>query len=88
MHNVFDVASILVSHAVKSHGQDIAIIAYYGSHATGRASPSSDLDMFYIPDEDKASTLGSQFVLDGLPYDFWPVSWQLAERIADARHHW
>ena len=88
MHNVFDVASILVSHAVKTHRQDIAIIAYYGSHATGSASPNADLDMFYIPDEGKASTLSSQFVFDGLPYDFWPVSWQLAERIAGARHHW
>ena len=88
MHSVFDVAKILVSHAVEAHGQEIAIIAYYGSHATGRASPGSDLDMFYIPDEGRASILSSQFVLGDLPYDFWPLSWQRAKRIADARHDW
>jgi hypothetical protein len=49
------------------------------------ASPTSDLDIFYIPDEGKAGSLCSQFIIDGLPYDFWPVSWRLAEDIANAR---
>lgn len=86
MPDVFKVADILVSHAVKAHKNDIAIIAYYGSYASGHASPTSDLDMFYIPDEGKARTLCTQFVLDGLPYDFWPVSWAFAEKIANAKH--
>jgi len=85
MPDVFEIAEILVSHAVRVHGEEIAIIAYYGSHAKGLASPTSDLDIFYIPDAGKAKSLCSQFVLDGLPYDFWPVSWELAEDIANAR---
>ncbi len=88
MHNVFDIAQILVSHAVAVHGHEIAVIAYYGSYATGTASAASDLDMFYIPDEGRAATLSSQFVFDDLPYDFWPLSWVRAERIADARQDW
>ena len=84
MADVFKIAEILVSHAVRVHGGKIAIIAYYGSYATGLASPASDLDIFYIPDEGKAGSLSSQFVLDGLPYDFWPVSWRFAEDIANA----
>ncbi len=85
MPDVFKIAEVLVSHAVRAHPDEIAIIAYYGSHAKGTASPTSDLDIFYIPDAGQAGSLCSQFVIDGLPYDFWPVSWQLAEDIAHAR---
>jgi hypothetical protein len=85
MLDVFRIADILVEHAQRVHGDEIAIIAYYGSRAKGLASPTSDLDIFYIPDEGKAETLCSQFIIDGLPYDFWPVSWAMAEEIADAR---
>jgi hypothetical protein len=83
--DVFAVADQLVAHAVRRHGKDIAIIAYYGSYAKGTASATSDLDLFYIPDEGKASTLCFQFVVDGLPFDIWPVSWDLATAIANAR---
>jgi hypothetical protein len=84
MSDVFEIAQILVSHAVRAHKDEIAIIAYYGSYAKGDASPTSDLDIFYIPDEGKARTLCSQFIIDDLPYDFWPVSWAMAEGIANA----
>jgi hypothetical protein len=83
MPDVFEIAEILVSHAVRAHEGEVAIIAYYGSYAKGVASPTSDLDIFYIPDEGKARALGSQFIIDDLPYDFWPVSWTLAESIAN-----
>jgi hypothetical protein len=85
MADVFRIAEILVSHAVQAHEGEVAIIAYYGSHAKGRASPTSDLDIYYIPDEGKAETLSSQFVIDGLPYDFWGVPWALLENIVNGR---
>jgi hypothetical protein len=85
MPDVFKVAEILIAHALEAHPGEIAIIAYYGSHAKGQASANSDLDLFYIPDEGQAQSLCSQFILDDLPYDFWPVSWQFAEEIANAQ---
>jgi len=85
--DVFEVAQILVSHALRVYGEHVALIAYYGSYAKGLASPTSDLDMFYIPDDGRAKSLSIAFVLDGLPYDFWPVSWKMAEEIANARSH-
>ena len=87
MADVFEVAQILVSHALRVYGEHVALIAYYGSYAKGLASPTSDLDMFYIPDDGRAKSLSIAFVLDGLPYDFWPVSWKMAEEIANARSH-
>lgn len=85
MTDPFEIAELLVAHALREHADDVAIIAYYGSHATGSASPASDLDMFYIPDDGRAQSLSSQFVLDGRAYDLWPLSWQAAEEIANAR---
>jgi hypothetical protein len=87
MPNVFKIADILVAHAQRAHPGEIGIIAYYGSYAKGTASPTSDLDIFYIPDEGKARSLCTQFIIDGLPYDFWPVSWQLAHDITNASSH-
>lgn len=83
MADVFEIAEILISHAVQAHGGEIAIIAYYGSHAKGQASPTSDLDIYYVPDEGKAESLSSQFVIDGLPYDFWGVPWTFLENIVN-----
>ena len=85
--DVFRIADILVAHALCAHPGEIGIIAYYGSHAKGAASPTSDLDIFYIPDEGKARSLCTQFIIDGLPYDFWPVSWRLAHDIANGSSH-
>ncbi|MCE5219539.1 nucleotidyltransferase domain-containing protein [bacterium] len=83
MTDASDVARILVSHAVASRGHQVAIVLVYGSRASGHHSPDSDLDICYIPDGDGAADLSSQFVLDGLPYDFWPLSWASAEAIAN-----
>jgi len=84
MADAFAVAQAFIAHAVRVHRDAVAIIAYYGSRANGTASPTSDLDLFYIPDGENAESLSSQFILDGLPYDFWPLSWRVAEQIANA----
>ncbi|MGC9399761.1 MAG: kanamycin nucleotidyltransferase C-terminal domain-containing protein [Anaerolineae bacterium] len=84
MPDVFEIADIFVEHALRAHEDEIALIAYYGSYAKETASVTSDLDLFYIADAGKARSLSSQFVIDGLPYDFWPISWEFAEGIANA----
>ena len=85
MADVFAVAEMLVAHARRFYGDEVGIVVYYGSHARGTASPTSDLDLYFVPDSRRAYPLGTQFVLDGLPYDFWPVSWTMIEEIAQAR---
>ncbi len=85
MTDVFKIAEILVTHAKKVHGDEIGIIAYYGSHAKGTATPTSDLDIYYVPDDGKAGSLSTTFILDDLPYDFWGPPWWMLEEIANAR---
>ncbi len=86
--NVFDVAEVFVSHATERHGSDVGIIAYYGSYALGEASPTSDLDLIYIPEDGKAATLSACFLLEGVCFDFFPISWARAERFAIGADSW
>lgn len=80
--NVFEVAKTLVDQVEKVYAQDIAIIAYYGSYAQGTATKRSDLDFFFIPASSKGYEASVQFIIDGISFDFWPISWERAERMA------
>ncbi|MFN8489648.1 MAG: nucleotidyltransferase domain-containing protein [Caldilineaceae bacterium] len=88
MVDVFKVADVFVDHAIKTHGDEVGIIAYYGSYALGMASPTSDLDLIYIPDDGKATTLAACFILDDICFDFFPISWVRAEGFATGRTGW
>lgn len=88
MVDVFQVAAVFVDHAIKAHGDEVGIIAYYGSYALGVASPTSDLDLIYIPDDGKATTLAACFILDDICFDFFPISWARAEGFATGRTGW
>ena len=70
MTDVFKIADILVSHAVRVHGNEIALIVYHGSYASGTATSTSDLDIYYVPDDGKAESLSTTFVIGDLPYEF------------------
>ncbi len=85
MTDVFKIADILVSHAVRVHGYDIALIVYHGSYARGTATSTSDLDIYYVPDDGKAESLSITFVIGNLPYEFECMPWKVLENIANAK---
>ncbi|WP_308638198.1 nucleotidyltransferase domain-containing protein [Paenibacillus silvisoli] len=82
MLNVFEVAQTVVSHIQKHYAEDVALIAYYGSYAQGTATSRSDLDFFFIPATERGYQASIQFVIDDISFDFWPISWERAERMA------
>ncbi|MCJ8012290.1 hypothetical protein MUG84_11150 [Paenibacillus sp. KQZ6P-2] len=82
MVNVFAVADIIVNHIKTHYPQDVAIVGYYGSYLQGRATERSDLDFFFIPATDKGRQVECQFIIDGISFDFWPIAWERAERMA------
>jgi len=85
MANVFKVADMLISHVRQVHGDDIALVAYYGSYALGKATPSSDLDLYFVSESREAESAFVTFVLDDLPYDFGGKPWGVLEDIANAQ---
>ncbi len=89
MTDVFKVADELIKHTNHEHPGKIGIIAYYGSYATGKANPSSDLDIFYVPDDIKSTrNIYHSFILEGRPFEFWPISWERLGRMASGEEHW
>ncbi|RCW49155.1 kanamycin nucleotidyltransferase C-terminal domain-containing protein [Paenibacillus prosopidis] len=82
MPDVFAVADTLIKHIKNNYSNDIAIVAYYGSYAQGTATKRSDLDFFFIPASADGYRASIQFILDDISFDFWPISWERAERMA------
>lgn len=87
MVDVFSVADIIVKHIKSHYSQDVAIVGYYGSYLQGRATERSDLDFFFIPATDRGRQVECQFIIDGISFDFWPIGWDRAERMA-ASEEW
>jgi hypothetical protein len=83
--DVFKIADILVSHAVRVHGSEIALVVYHGSYALGKATAASDLDIYFVPDDGKAESLSATFVIHDLPYEFERLPWKVLEDIANAK---
>ncbi|OBR66602.1 hypothetical protein A7K91_07035 [Paenibacillus oryzae] len=79
MVDVFAVADIIIKHIKAHYPQDVAIVGYYGSYLQGRATERSDLDFFFIPATDRGMQVGCPFIIDGISFDFWPISWDRAK---------
>jgi predicted nucleotidyltransferase len=79
------IADLLVEITVARFGDEIGIIACYGSRARGDDRPGSDLDIFYVPADGCDPPAARAFVVGEITVDFWPIRWETAERIVTGR---
>jgi len=61
----------------------IALVCIYGSYINGTANPFSDVDCYFVPKNEGGQKLARTFILDGVGYDIFPMSWQRLEAIAN-----
>lgn len=80
--DVFQIAGAWLERVKAHYADDVAIVAYYGSYARGSQKPHSDLDLFFIPAGPRGYEAASCALVEGLTFDFWPLSWERAERMA------
>jgi predicted nucleic acid-binding protein len=76
-------AKLLTNKIKKDYADDIAVVVIYGSAIYNDTHSRSDLDLFFVPKTERGYRLGFTFIVDGIGFDFWPISWDRLERIAN-----
>lgn len=61
---------------------EVALVAAYGSHFNGTWSERSDVDCYFIPKTPRGAAFAADFILAGVGYDIFPLSWERAQGIA------
>lgn len=67
----------------KSYKEDIALMCVYGSYRNHLHHAKSDVDFYFIPKTDRGYALARTFIVEDIGFDFWPISWERAESIAN-----
>jgi len=62
---------------------DVSILVTYGSYENGTANPLSDVDFYFIPKKERAYELCKTFIVEGIGFDLFPMSWERVEGIAE-----
>lgn len=65
------------------YADDVSLVLLYGSYINGTANSKSDVDCYYIPKTEHGYNLGMGFILDGVGYDVFPMSWERITGIAN-----
>ncbi|MCH5194112.1 MAG: nucleotidyltransferase domain-containing protein [Oscillospiraceae bacterium] len=61
---------------------DISMVLIYGSYVNGTANAMSDVDCYYIPKTDRGYEMAVDFIINGVGYDIFPMTWDRVENIA------
>jgi len=77
-----DLLAAIVEKIETTYTEDISLFICYGSYVTGSYGAMSDIDFYFVPKTKRGYELGLQFILDGIGYDLWPVSWERLAKIS------
>lgn len=63
--------------------EDIHLLVVYGSYYMGNMSALSDVDFYFVPKTRRGLMLAQTFIIEGVGYDLFPLSWGQLERISN-----
>jgi predicted nucleotidyltransferase len=77
-----EIVNVLIEKIKKDYFEDISIVYVYGSYLYSDFHALSDIDLYIVAKTNRGKNLGTTFILNGIGYDFWTVSWEWVERVA------
>ncbi len=81
--DVDTIVELIKKATIKKFGQEIDLIAIYGSRARGTHEPSSDLEMFAVVDKRKNTNAEWFFLYKDIPVDLWTMEWESIENVSN-----
>lgn len=75
----------LVNRVKNDYAEDIALILLYGSYVNGTANAKSDVDCYFIPRTERGYQFATDFIIQDIGYDIFPMNWERVERIASLK---
>jgi hypothetical protein len=81
--DLIEIANYLIEKIKKDYEGDVSLVHVHGSYFYNDTHSLSDLDIFFVPKTERGYKLGQTFILDGIGCDFWALSWERLERIAN-----
>lgn len=67
------------------YADDISLVCIYGSYLNGTANSKSDVDCYFVPKTTRGYEMAVTFILDGVGYDIFPMTWERLGAIAELR---
>ncbi len=80
---LIEIANTLIEKIEREYKDDVALMCLYGSYVFNETHEKSDLDFYYIPKTERGFELAKTFIVDDIGFDFWPITWERAEKIAN-----
>ncbi len=66
----------------RQYAGQVALVCLYGSYINGTANSLSDVDFYFIPKTEAGRGLARTFLLEGVGFDLYPMTWERMEAIA------
>lgn len=81
--NLNRIVEIVINKVRTDYANDVAVMCVYGSTIHNATHEKSDVDFYFIPKSERAYELSKTFIIDDIGFDFWAISWERVESIAD-----
>ena len=81
--DVDTIVELLKEATLKKFGQEIDLIAIYGSRARGTHEASSDLEMFAVVEKRERTNVEWFFLYKDIPVDLWTKEWEGIEKVSN-----